>query len=121
MAVQFDGSKFGSVTINKREYQDVLVIGEKIIERDEERLDREIGGHHFIGDFEVEELLSNKPEAVIIGIGTAGAVEVGKEVREKLEAAGVELRLLLTPLAIAEFNKLYSEGKRVNALIHTTC
>lgn len=121
MAIHFQGSSFGQVVINGREYGDVLVIGEKVKERDEARLRVEVGGHHCLGEFEVEELLSNNPEIVVIGSGTAGAVRVTEEVEERFEAVGIELRILLTPEAITEFNRLYEEGKRVNALIHTTC
>ncbi len=32
-----------------------------------------------------------------------------------------EIKVLLTPQAVSEFNRLTSEGKKVNALIHTTC
>jgi hypothetical protein len=117
----FDSSKFGQVTINGKIYRDVLVIGELVKERDDDRLIAEVGGHHRLGNFEVEELTANNPELVIIGNGTNGDVEVGEAPREEFKKKGIELKILKTPAAILEFNKMVSQGKKVNALIHTTC
>ena len=119
--INFEKTWFGGVKINGQDYRQVLVVGEEIEERDEKELNKLYGTTHRIGPWEVEKLLSNKPEVIIIGNGQSGVLEVTSEVREKIETSGVELRILLTPQAIAEFNKLYQESKRVNALIHTTC
>lgn len=119
--INFDKTWFGGVKINGQNFRDVIVVGEEIEERDDQRLHQLFGRAHWIGDWEVEKLLSNNPEIVIIGNGTGGLLEVTSEVEEKFKTAGVELRILLTPQAISEFNKLYQESKRVNALIHTTC
>lgn len=121
MAVHFDSSRFGEVIINGRSYGDVLVVGEEIEERDDPRLERELGTDHLIGNWEVEKLLSNKPEIVIIGTGTAGALRVTSEVEERFKKARVELIILTTPSAIEEYNGLVKMGKKVNALIHSTC
>jgi len=96
-------------------------VGEIIEERDEKQLYNLFGTTHQIGDWEVEKLLRNKPEIIIIGNGQSGVLKVNDEVKQKLISAGVKLEILITPEAIKEFNKLYKEGKKVNALIHTTC
>lgn len=121
MPVHFDSSRFGEVVINGRSYGDVLVVGDEIEERDDPRLDQELGTDHLIGDWEVAKLLSNKPEIIIIGTGTAGDLRAIPEVRRKIEKAGGELIAATTPRAIEEYNSLVEMGKRVNALIHTTC
>ena len=121
MAVHFDSSSFGEVIINSRSFGDVLVIGDEIEERDDPRLERELGTDHLIGDWEVRKLLDNNPEIVIIGAGTAGDLRVTPEVRERFKKAKVKLIILTTPLAIEEYNLLVSQNKKVNALIHTTC
>lgn len=121
MTVYFDSSRFGEVVINGRSYGDVLVVGEDIKERDDSRLDRELGTDHLIGDWEVERLLSNNPEIVIIGAGTDGDLQVTPEVGEKFKKAEVKLIILTTHRAIREYNSLIKMGKRVNALIHSTC
>lgn len=121
MAVHFDSSSFGEVVINGQSFGDVLVVGGEIEARDDPRLERELESDHLIGDWEVEELLSNQPEIVIVGTGTAGVLRIMPEVRRKFEKAGVELIAVTTPRAIEEYNSLVSMGKKVNALIHTTC
>jgi len=119
--VHFEKTWFGGVRINGQDFSQVLVVGEEIEERDAQRLNQLYGTTHRIGPWEVEKLLSNKPEIIIIGNGQSGVLEVTSEVEEKIRASGAELKVLLTPEAISEFNKLYQEGKKVNALIHTTC
>ena len=119
--IHFDKTWFGGVKINGQDYRQVLVVGEEIEERDEEELNKLYGTTHRIGPWEVEKLLFGKPDVIIVGNGQSGVLEVTEEVREKIETSGVELRILLTSQAISEFNKLYSSGKKVNALIHTTC
>lgn len=121
MAVHFDSSSFGQVVIDGRPYGDILVIGKQIEERDDSRLDQELGTDHLIGNWEVEELLSNNPEVVIIGAGTAGLLEVRPEIKEKFRKAKVELVVLNTPAAIQKYNQLALQNKRVNILTHTTC
>jgi hypothetical protein len=119
--INFEKTWFGGVRINGKDYRDVIVVGEEIEERDDQRLHQVFGRAHWIGGWEVEKLLSNNPEAVIIGNGTSGLLEVTSDVQEKIKTAGVDLRILLTPEAISKFNKLYQAGKKVNCLIHTTC
>jgi hypothetical protein len=121
MSFHFDSSSFGEVVINGRSYGDVLVVGEKVEERDDPRLELELGTDHLIGDWEVERLLSNQPETVIIGSGTGGSLRVLPGVREKFKKAKVELIILTTPQAIEECNSLVKMGHKVNALIHATC
>lgn len=121
MAVHFDSSKFGEVVINGRSWGDVLVIGDKIEERDDSRLERELGSDHLIGDWEIEKLLSNNPGIIIIATGTAGVLRVTSEVRKKIKKKGIDLIAVTTPNAMIEYNSLVEQGKKVNCLIHTTC
>lgn len=119
--LHIDSTSFGSVTINGRRHRDVTIIGEKIEQRDYNKLFGLFGTDHLVSDWEVQKLLSTKPEIVIIGSGQSGVLKVTGEVKDKLTATGVELKILITPEAIKEYNKLINEGRKVNALIHTTC
>lgn len=107
--------------MNGKDFKQILVVGEETEERDEGQLNQLYGTTHRIGPWEVEKLLSNRPEVIVVGNGQSGVLEVMEEVAGKIKTAGVDLRILLTPEAISEFNKLYKEGRKVNALIHTTC
>ena len=121
MAVHFDSSSFGEVVIDGRGYGDVLVVGNEVEERNDLRLNQELGSDHLIGEWEVKKLLSNQPEIVIIGAGTGGALQVTPEIRKRFKKAKVELIILTTPRAIEEYNGLVGMDKKVNALIHSTC
>lgn len=119
--VHFDSTSFGQVIIDGKKYSDVLIIGDKIEERERERLEQIFGTSHMVAPVEVTKLLQGNPEIVLIGNGQSGALEVSEEVREEIEKSGSKLIILNTPQAIKEYNKFTKEGKKVNALIHTTC
>jgi hypothetical protein len=104
---------FGKVVIDGKSYGDVLIVDNKILERDWE------AGSHRISKSEVEKLLSSKVEIVIIATGQSGVLEVDVDVMKRIKASS-ELIVLETPEAIRKFNEL-SKNKKVNALIHTTC
>lgn len=113
--------KWGKIIVNDREYHDILVFGDTLEERDYERLKELYGTSHKLGDWEVKRLFSNDPEMIILGTGWAGVLEVPTIIKEEAEHRGIELKLVKSPKAVKEYNKLVQEGKRVNALIHSTC
>ncbi len=120
--VKIDGTRFGYITIDEKERQwDVIIIGEEVSPREYERLKREFGTGHRIADWEIEQLLSNGPEAIVIGTGQSGALSVSDEVKRKIESAGAEVISAKTPEAIEKYNELKEKGKKVNALMHATC
>ncbi|MFZ5365894.1 MAG: MTH938/NDUFAF3 family protein [Patescibacteria group bacterium] len=119
--VKIDSCGWGNIVVNGRQYHEVLIVREKVEPRDDERLEKELGTDHLIGGWEQELLMRGNPEVIIIGTGQAGVLKVLEEVKEKLVNSGAEIKILLTPQAVSEFNRLASEGKKVNALIHTTC
>lgn len=119
--VYIGSTKFGSVTINNKKYGQVLIIGGQIEERDEKQLYKLFGTTHQIGEWEVGKLLSTKPEVIIIGNGQSGVLKVNDKIKQKFLGLGIELKILLTKEAIKEFNKINQTGRKVNALIHTTC
>ncbi|HUV72143.1 MAG TPA: MTH938/NDUFAF3 family protein [Clostridia bacterium] len=119
--INIDQVDWGELKVSGKEYSQVLVVGNQVIERQEEKLRRLFGTTHKMGGWEMEELLSSKPEIIIIGNGFDGVLEVSKKLRAESEKLGIELKVLKTPAAVGEFNQLVGKGKRVNALIHTTC
>ena len=114
-----NSTSFRKITIDDIEYIQVLIIGEKVLEREYQKLKDTFGTSHRIGSWEIEELLKGNPEMIIFGIGQDGMMEV---LEKDLEAfKGIEVLINLTPEAIELYNTHVKNGKRVNALIHTTC
>ena len=113
MTITIESIRFGEVVINKKRYGDVLIIGDKISERDWK------SGSHRVSETEAEKLISSNPEAVIIATGQSGCLEVDSEIEDKIKRC-TELIVLRTPDAVEKFDDL-AKNKKVNALIHTTC
>lgn len=116
-----DSTKFGEITIDDKKYGQVLIIGDAVFERDEEKLRNLFDTTHQIGDWEIEQLLKGNPEIVIVGTGQNGVLQVEKIFLERLRKAGVEVVAAITPEAIRIYNEKTKQGKKVNTLIHTTC
>lgn len=119
--IKIDSTGWGSVVVNGQKFDQVIISGEKVIRREVEKLEKLFGTTHQIADWEIEELLSGNPEIIILSSGQGGVMKIADEVLEKLSKSGAEIKILLTSQTISEFNRLTSEGKKVNALIHTTC
>ena len=71
---------------------------------------------HFVGLAEIEELLEEEPDVLIIGTGYDNLVQVEEEI-----SAMPFVEILPTPQAVRRYNELRREGKRVAAIIHSTC
>lgn len=126
--VRIDKVEWGKIEVNGQEFRQVLIVGNKVWERESEKLQQLFDTSHKIGDWEEELLFSGKPEIIIIGNGFDGVLEVSEKFKARLAARqvqssklGIELKILKTPPAVGEYNRLIGEGKKVNALIHTTC
>lgn len=119
--LNIDRIKWGKIIVGDKEYHDILFFGDTLEERDYERLKELFGTSHKIGDWEVKKLFSKDPEMIIIGTGWAGVVKVPPAIEKEAKHRGINLKLFKSPKAVKEFNKLTKEGKKVNALIHSTC
>lgn len=118
---KIDNVSWAKVKIDDKDYWQVLLVGEKVIPREVERVKQKYGTDHVVADWEQKLLLSGNPEVILIASGWSGILKVDEEFAKKVEDAGAELRVVLTPRVVKEYNQLITEGKRVNALIHTTC
>lgn len=116
-----NSTQFGSVTIDNKKYNQVLIIGDNIEEREYSKLKELFNTSHQIGDWEQAKLVENDPEVIIIGTGQSGMLEVDDEFVKVIKERGIELVIKNTPEAIEVYNELIGQGKKVNALIHTTC
>jgi hypothetical protein len=116
-----DSTQFGEITIDDKKYHQVLIVGDSIEERDYKKLKELFETSHKIGDWEIEKLLSNNPEVIVIGTGQNGAFVIDAETTKKLQISGAQIISDITPKAIEAYNERIKLGKKVNALIHTTC
>jgi len=116
-----DSSEFGEITIDGKKYSQVLIIGDLVMERDYEKLEKLFGTTHRVGEWEREELAKGNPEIIVIGTGQSSAMNVDGEIIDNLAKKGIEMIVVSTPEAIEIYNEKVKQGKRVNALIHTTC
>lgn len=84
---------------------------------------RETGTEHSPGiqPADVEELLSRRPEVVVLSRGRQGRLQVQRSTLEAVEAAGARPEVLGTEEAIRRYNELAEGGTPVAALIHSTC
>lgn len=81
------------------------------------------GTHHVPGTqpADVEELLEHGVEEMVLSRGMQLVLQVSPETLERLRAAGIPYHVEETRLAVALFNRLCREGKRVGGLFHSTC
>jgi hypothetical protein len=70
---------------------------------------------------DVEELLQHGPEVVVLSRGRQLRLETSPETLTLLTDHDVEVAREETGAAIDEYNRLAAEGRRVAALLHTTC
>jgi hypothetical protein len=70
---------------------------------------------------DLAELLDGDPEVVVLSRGRELRLRTCQETLQLLQASGIALVQEETSVAIAEYNRLAQSGRRVAALIHTTC
>jgi hypothetical protein len=119
--VKIDSVGWLKIKVKGVKYHQALISGGKVFERDDKKLRELFNTTHRLGDWEEELLLAGKPEIIIIGSGWQGVLKMDPQFQEQCAKANVKLQVLLTPKAVRQYNKLIDKGKKVNALIHTTC
>jgi hypothetical protein len=84
---------------------------------------RETGTEHRPGILpaDVLELLDHGPDVVVLSSGREGRLGVSPDTVATLEEHGVEVVRERTDAALATYDRLVTEGRRVAALFHTTC
>jgi hypothetical protein len=108
--------RFGSMTIDGRQYQTDLKIIDGEVVADWWRRE----GHWAdVGD--VEDILSAKPDILVVGMGSPGRMNVAEQLRQLL--ADLRIRLVEEPTdeAIHTFNRFCEAGRKVAGAFHLTC
>jgi hypothetical protein len=123
MRMRIDAFRFGSIEIDGKKYsKDVLIDSEGGIRK------RKGGflkfGSHNISKDEVEDLAGSKekPDLLIVGLGTSSAAELDPTAETWAGEVGIELVAIPSSEAVERFNKEQEKGdKKTAALIHITC
>ena len=76
---------------------------------------------HELASSDIEDILSQAPEVLVVGMGLPGYMKVKGELRRRLAAGGISLIDEPTPQAVKTFNRLKKSGKKVAGAFHLTC
>ena len=76
---------------------------------------------HVLAVADVEEILSDPPRVLVVGMGLPGLMKVDRELRERLASIGTSLIAEPTPEAVTRFNELTRSGGKVAGAFHLTC
>ncbi|XP_077943768.1 mth938 domain-containing protein isoform X2 [Gasterosteus aculeatus] len=84
---------------------------------------RETGTEHAPGvqPADLEEVLKKGIDLLVIGRGMNEALQVPSSTLDFVTQKGVEVRVLQTEKAVAEYNKLAGRGGKVGGVFHSTC
>ncbi|XP_050934944.1 mth938 domain-containing protein isoform X1 [Lates calcarifer] len=70
---------------------------------------------------DLEEVLKKGIDLLVIGRGMSEALQVPSSTVDFVKQKGVDVRVLQTEKAVAEYNKLASQGAKVGGVFHSTC
>lgn len=110
--MRIEKMKFGSITINGKEYKEDVIVTNNSVSTKE--------SSHTITKEYVEDILLMNPDVIIIGTGTSGKVKVPKEVRDMVESHNKKMIIGKTPEVINDFNKMKTKNNVVG-VFHLTC
>lgn len=84
---------------------------------------RETGTDHSPGvqPADLEEVLRKGVDLLVIGRGMSEALKVPSATVDFVKQKGVDVRVLQTEKAVAEYNKLVGQGAKVGGVFHSTC
>ena len=106
--------EFGNITINGEEHKenDIVLFWDKVEKKEKSH---RISLEHF------QDVLLRSPDTVIFGTGFHDSVKIDTRILHEAKTQGVDVILKQTPKALEEFKRLSYKGKKVAAVIHTTC
>lgn len=107
---------FGRIRIEGKTYTSDVIILPQTIRDSWWRSD----GHCLQVD-DLTDVISAKPNVLVIGTGYYGKMAVPAATRSFLEAKGIEVHTAKTAEAVREFNELQKNIGNVVAALHLTC
>jgi polyphosphate kinase 2 (PPK2 family) len=110
-----DRFEFGTIVIDGQTYEaDVIISPDGAVEQWQRK------DEHVLRPRDVDKIISAKPEAVIIGLGTVGNLRMRPKMEKRLQEAGIEVLAYRTTKAIETYKELRGQ-RRVAAILHVTC
>jgi hypothetical protein len=76
---------------------------------------------HYLDLEDMDDIVSAKPEILVIGTGYAENMRVPEATRNALSDRGIDVVAKSTQKAVEDFNRLWKEGKNVAGAFHLTC
>jgi len=110
-----DSYQFGLIVINGKKYtSDVIIFPDRVRDNWWRKT-----GHQLCLD-DIAEVLTENPEVLVVGTGASDLMKVLPEVRQVVEAQGIELIVEATDKACHTYNQL-CRSRRAVAALHLTC
>ena len=120
MMPHIENTRFGSITIEGREYPHDIVIrlnGE--IKKRKKKLSKSVyGTSHTVSRDEAAHILDDGAKMLVIGTGQQGVLDFSEEAKAYITNHGCSLILKSTPTAVKYWNR--SASKAI-AMFHVTC
>jgi hypothetical protein len=121
MKPSINSTRFGSITIEGKKYKhDVVIKLDGTVMKRKKKLSKEIyGTSHKFSLKEAQFVHQEGAEALLIGSGQIGMVELTDEARAFFMDQDCEVELLPTPQAIIRWNE--TQQGNVLGMFHVTC
>ena len=116
-------TEFGWIEVaGERWEKDVLITADGRVRKRPKKLSKPYAaGHTPLGPEEMARALAGEPAVLLVGTGQWGSLPVMEEARQVAGARGIALETMTTPAAIARYQILVQEGRRIAAIFHLTC
>jgi hypothetical protein len=107
---------FGSITIDDKTYTSDVIIYPGRVDSSWWRKE----GHN-LQIVDLTDVIKAKPDVLVVGTGSSGAMRVPRDTFSHLESKGIEVHAERTGKAVELFNKIQGKDKIVIAALHLTC
>ena len=116
----FEGSAFGSITIDGATYNhDIIIRLHGSIGKRKKKLSKAVyGTSHIVSKDEAKHVYDRNAEKIIVGTGHNGILKLSDEASAFFEKRGCKVEACPTPKAVKRWNEV---SGNVIALFHVTC
>ncbi len=107
---------FGRIEIDNKAYTSDVIIYEDHVKCTWWRKEG-----HYLQIEDIKEILSVKPDTIIIGTGKYDTMKISNQVRSELDSRGIEAVYANTDEACKKHNEMSGSSKKVVTALHLTC